>query len=698
MAAKERKRFGRKTDEKNRASFRQLLSYVTINPGQMAIIIVISLLGSLFTLAGPLLVGVVTRELEQGRVPQALAWGILAVVVIGALLEGLQHYLLQRMGEAIVLGTRSRLITKLMRLPIAEFDARRTGDLVSRVSSDTTMLRAVLTQGLIEAVGGTLTLIGASVAMLVLDPVLFGVTGLILFVSAALVVLLGGRVRKASAAAQKKVGDLSAAVERSITSVRTIRAAGATEREAGIVQREAAEAYDRGIDVASASALIVPVNGIAIQVALIGVLGFGGMRVATGELEVANLVSFVMFLFLLVMPLGLYFGAVTSVNSALGALGRIEEIMSLPDEDAGDAGDAGAADAGPAGADAEAVDADAGAGTGARPAGVNEVTASARPAAASPVSGASVVERAATGSFGTASTQTPAIAFENVSFRYPTSVVRAKANRAEAVKRLESMQRGSSRGFSSRDASEELFANESADAAIESPLILNEVSFEVPRGTRTALVGPSGAGKSTTLALIERFYDPEAGTIRVDGADIREIPRDELRSRIGYVEQDAPALAGTLRDNLTLSNPEASDDACANAIREVNLGHLIDRSPDGLETQIGEGGVMLSGGERQRLAIARTLLGGRPILLLDESTAALDGENEALMRDAIDQIAEGRSMIVIAHRLATVADADQIVVMDGGRVVARGTHKELLDLSPLYRRLAERQLLVGPEA
>lgn len=618
--------------------------------------------------------------------------------MIGALLEGLQHYLLQRMGEAIVLGTRSRLIAKLMRLPIAEFDARRTGDLVSRVSSDTTMLRAVLTQGLIEAVGGTLTLIGASVAMLVLDPVLFGVTGLILLVSAALVVLLGGRVRKASAAAQKKVGDLSAAVERSITSVRTIRAAGATEREAGIVQREAAEAYDRGIDVASASALIVPVNGIAIQVALIGVLGFGGMRVATGELEVANLVSFVMFLFLLVMPLGLYFGAVTSVNSALGALGRIEEIMSLPDEDAGDARDAGAADAVPVGADAGPAGADAEAGARVQPAAVDEVGTSAHPAAASPVSGASVVERAATGSFGTASTQTPVIAFENVSFRYPTSVVRAKANRAEAVKRLESMQRGSSRGFSSRDAAEELFANESADAAIESPLILNEVSFEVPRGTRTALVGPSGAGKSTTLALIERFYDPEAGTIRVDGADIREIPRDELRSRIGYVEQDAPALAGTLRDNLTLSNPEATDDACANAIREVNLGHLIDRSPDGLETQIGEGGVMLSGGERQRLAIARTLLGGRPILLLDESTAALDGENEALMRDAIDQIAEGRSMIVIAHRLATVADADQIVVMDGGRVVARGTHEELLDLSPLYRRLAERQLLVGPEA
>jgi ABC-type multidrug transport system fused ATPase/permease subunit len=217
----------------------------------------------------------------------------------------------------------------------------------------------------------------------------------------------------------------------------------------------------------------------------------------------------------------------------------------------------------------------------------------------------------------------------------------------------------------------------------------------VPSGHRIALVGPSGAGKSTVLALIERFYEVGTGTIRVHGTDVRELPRDALRRQLGYVEQEAPVLAGTLRDNLLLTAPDADDARLLRALAEVNLSGLVTRTADGLDVQVGEGGVLLSGGERQRLAIARTLLSGAPILLLDEPTSNLDARNEAALRLAIDAAAIERTLIIVAHRLSTVIDSDQIVVLDQGRVVAIGPHAELLDTSPLYRELATHQLLVS---
>lgn len=644
-----RKRAAKATPTAPRATFRQLLAHLFANPGMMAAIITISIVFAGFQLAQPLLVNLLITNVEHGEVPQWIIWTLLAVVLIASLIQGLQHYLLQRTGESIVLRTRRRLIAKLLRLPITEFDARRTGDLVSRVGTDTTLLRAVLTQGLIEAAGGSLTFLGAAIAMLVLDPVLLLVTVAVIGGSMVLVGVLALRVRTASAAAQAQLGTLTSAVERAVTSVRTIRAAGAVEREEAVISWEARAAYDRGLDVASASAFIVPVSGFAVQAALIGVLGVGGVRVAAGVLSIADLITFMMFLFMMIMPLGLFFGAVTAVNTALGALGRIEEILALPTEDELDAANATAPQItlrGPANTDAAPFSA--------------------------------------------------AIAFDGVSFRYPTSVVNAQRAREAAIERLDSLQRtmGSGRPGAAAPSLDETLFRADAELEVEAPLVLDQVTFSVPRGTRTALVGPSGAGKSTTLALIERFYDPTAGAITLGGVDLTRIDRSELRTHIGYVEQDAPVLAGTLRDNLLLGKREASDDECEAVLREVNLAAVLDRSREGLDAQVGEGGVMLSGGERQRLAIARTLLSAPPILLLDESTSALDGENEALMRDAIDRVAEGRTVIVIAHRLSTVVDADQIVVMERGRVIGRGLHSELVNTTPLYRRLAEHQLLV----
>jgi len=580
-----------------RASFGRLLGYLFENKPAMVVIIVLSILGAGASLAQPLLVNQVVTAVQHGNTLSMLVWALVALVLVSGILNGVQHFLLQRAGEGVVLSTRRKLIARILNLPISEFDTRRTGDLVSRVGSDTTLLRAVLTQGLIESIGGALTFIGAVIAMAIIDPLLLGITVVIVLVAIVVVGGLSRRIRIASKKAQEKVGDLTAAVERGIGAVRTIRAAGATEREVQEVDGHATEAYKRGLDIAKMSAFVVPVASIVMQVAFIAVLGVGGAQVAAGTITIATLITFILLLFMMIMPLGQAMGAVVAVAQALGALGRIEEILHLPTE----AQDDGAVRV------AAAVETD------------------------------------------------DAITFEDVSFRYASSPE----------------------------------ADGSDDQAV-----LHDVSFRVPRGSRVALVGPSGAGKSTTLALIERFYDPTAGVIRLGGVDVRGLDRAELRAQIGYVEQDAPVLAGTIRANLLLGSPNATEDDCVRVLEAVNLGEVLHRDPRGLDAQVGEDGVMLSGGERQRLAIARALLAAPPILLLDESTSSLDGVNEQKMRLAIDAVAEDRTLLVIAHRLSTVVDSDVIVVLEHGRVVGIGTHSELVESTPLYRDLAKHQLLV----
>ena len=606
-----------KKDDGPRASFGQLLPYLLEHKKVLGIVIALSVLGAATSLGQPLLVSQVISRVQKNESLGALVTILVALVVISALLSGVQHYLLQRTGTSVVLSARRQLVRRMLRLPISEFDTRRTGDLVSRVGSDTTLLYAVLTQGLVDAIGGSLIFLGALIAMLVIDPVLLGLTVGVIAVSVVTVVLLSRRVRIASRKQQEKVGDLASSVERALGAIRTVRASNATDRETAAIEKDATGAWEMGIQVAKISALVVPIAGIALQVSLLVVLGVGGFRVASGAITIANLVAFIFFLFMLIMPLGQAFGAITSVNQALGALGRIQEIVALPSE--------------------------------------AELDGAIEPAAPLP--------------------SDAAISFHDVVFTYPAPPVVA--------------------GTENSDSTGE---SDQADAATPGPrkdlTVLHGVSFDAPRGQRTALVGPSGAGKSTILALIERFYDPTEGLVRLGGVDIRGLDREALRAQIGYVEQDAPVLAGSLRDNLTLGAPEATDEECIKVLHDVNLTEVLERSELGLNAAVGEEGVMLSGGERQRLAIARTLLAAPPILLLDESTSSLDGLNEQLLREAIDAVAENRTLIVIAHRLSTVVDSDQIVVLDHGRVVGVGTHSELVKSTPLYRKLAKHQLLV----
>ena len=618
-------------DDGPRASLRQLLPFVFEQKGVLLVVAILSVLAAAFTLAQPLVVGQLIERVQTSAPLGILIWLLVGLVVVGSVISGIQHFLLQRTGTAVVYSSRRRLVAQLLHLPVQEYDSRRTGDLVSRVGTDTTLLYAVLTQGLADSIGNALIFVGAVVAMLVIDPVLLLLILVVVGASVAVVGALSGRIRRATTLQQERVGELASGVERAIGSIRTIRAAGAADRERTAIEATARGAYDAGVQVAKASAFIVPIAGIALQLSLLVVLGVGGFRVASGAITIAQLVTFVMFLFFLVQPLGSFFGAITSVNQALGALGRIQEVLDLRTETACDA----------------------------------EVAASLAPAT-SPIA---VTDAAAQ--------DAAAIEFRDVHFAYPDAVVQARRRtETEAAALLA-----------------EAHADTVAVADAEGE-VLRGVSFRVPRGARVALVGPSGAGKSTTLALIERFYDPTAGAILLDGVDVRAIDRTRLRAQLGYVEQNAPTLAGTIADNLRLASPTASDAACERVLRAVNLGDVLERSPLGLQAPVGEAGVMLSGGERQRLAIARALLAAPPILLLDESTSSLDGLNEQRMREAIDAVAAGRTLVVIAHRLSTVVDSDLIVVLDRGEVVGQGTHAELVETVPLYRDLARHQLLV----
>ncbi|WP_375237118.1 ABC transporter transmembrane domain-containing protein, partial [Microbacterium schleiferi] len=563
-------RRGRRTPEEGpRATFRQLVPFLLEHRTVLIVVAILSIIGAVATLAQPLLVGQVIAQVEAGGGLGLLVWGIIALVVAASVISGFQHYLLQRTGTAVVYSSRRQLVARILHLPIREFDARRTGDLVSRVGTDTTLLYAVLTQGLADAVGNSLIFIGALVAMALIDPLLLLAIVVVIGVSITGVVVLSGRIRRATGEQQEKVGELASSVERAVSSIRTVRAAGATEREVTEITGVATDAYGVGVRIAKVSALVVPVAGIALQVSLLVVLGVGGYRVASGAIEVASLVTFILFLFLLVGPLGSFFGAITSVNQALGALGRIQEILNLPTEDADDA------------------------------------------RLAASVSAASPARSPQHAAGAGAAEQIAAIEFRDVWFRYPEAVVAARRKaETEARAVLESAHVDTSAialPSGTEDATDDASAAP-AEASTDAGDVLRGVSFRVPRGSRVAIVGPSGAGKSTTLALIERFYDPTGGAILLGGADIRTLPREELRAQLGYVEQDAPTLAGTIAQNLRLASPEATDADCERVLEAVNLTEVLERSPLRLQAPVGENGVMLSGGERQRLAIARALL------------------------------------------------------------------------------------------
>ena len=577
------------------APWRVLLAQILPHGWLLSAGAVLMLAGSAAGLAQPMVAKAVIDALSQRQplvVPLLVLTGL---VVIAAVVSAAGKYVLERTAENVVLAARVRLISRLLRLRVGILDHLKPGDLLSRVTSDTTLLRNVSTHGLVGGVNAFFTLLGAIVLMVVLDVWLLLITLSVVAVIGGAVAVVMSRISAASERSQAAIGEMGSVLERALGAFRTVKASGAEQRETTEITTAARRAYRHGIDVARWTSLAGIPAGLAVQLSFLVVLGVGGARVATGALHVSTLIAFLLYLFYLIDPIGALVEAATQFQVGLAAVRRIHEVEKLPREPA------------------TAVDNHA-------------------------LSGLPVPAPAS-------------IAFKNVCFRYRE----------------------------------------------DAPLVHDHVTFTVPPGGMTALVGPSGSGKSTVFALLERFYDPESGVITLDGRDIRHWPLAELRNTIGYVEQDTPILAGTLRDNLRYAAPNAPDDAIHAALARTQLTDLLKRLPDGLDSPIGHRGTTLSGGERQRIAIARALLRAPRLLLLDEATSQLDAVNESALRQVITEISQNTTVFVIAHRLSTVVNARQIVVMAYGRAGASGTHAELVVSDGLYRELTRHQLLSGQQ-
>ncbi|MGW6647174.1 ABC transporter ATP-binding protein [Streptomyces sp. A244] len=569
-------------------AWRQLLGYVRPHRWSLLAGALLSLVTGATGLLLPLVARELIDDLSHDRAITGALLAMSALVVANAAVGALGSYVLTRTAESVVLGARRALSSYLLRLRITAVDRSEPGDLMARITSDTTLLRAVTTDSLVGLGTGGLTLVATVVMMGVVDSVLLGVTLAVILGAGVVLGVIVPRINKASRQAQDAVGVMGASLERILGALRTVKASGAEHREERTLHEAAQESWRQSVRAAKWSAAAGNTAGLSMQVAFITVLAVGGARVATGAIDVGTLVAFLLFVFYLMSPIQQVVGAITQYQTGAAALTRIEEALRLPAEPAAEAAPLPSPGAEPA-----------------------------------------------------------ALAFDDVRFRY----------------------------------------------ADDLPHVHHGVTFTVPAQGMTAFVGPSGAGKTTVFSLIERFYDPESGVITLDGRDLNDWELPRLRAAIGYVEQDAPVLSGSLRDNLLLGNPEAGEDALARVLKTTRLDGLVARLPGGLDTLVGHRGTKLSGGERQRVAIARALLRRPRLLLLDEATSQLDAVNEAALRDTVADVARTTTVLVVAHRLSTVTTADRIVVMDAGRVRAVGTHRELVTADPLYAELAATQFL-----
>ncbi|OQR60398.1 ABC transporter ATP-binding protein [Streptomyces maremycinicus] len=571
-----------------RPPWRLLLDYVRPHRRSLLAGAALSLVTGATGLLLPLVARKLIDDLGHDRSISGALLALTALVVANSAVGALGSFVLRRTAESVVLGARRALSSYLLRLKITAVDRSEPGDLMARITSDTTLLREVTTDSLVGLGTGGLTLAATVVMMGVVDPVLLGVTLAVIVCAGTVLGVIVPRINRASRRAQDAVGVMGASLERVLGALRTVKASGAEHREEATLHAAAEESWRQSVRAAKWSAAAGNTAGLAMQTAFITVLAVGGARVATGAIEIGTLVAFLLYVFYLMSPIQQVVGAITQYQTGSAALSRIQEALGLPAE---------------------------------------------------PVSRPGPLPSPATG---------PAsLDFADVRFRY----------------------------------------------ADDLPYVHHGVTFSVPARGMTAFVGPSGAGKTTVFSLVERFYDPESGVIALDGRDLADWDLSGLRSSIGYVEQDAPVLSGSLRDNLLLGNPSADDDTVRGVLKTTRLEGLVERLPQGLDTLVGHRGTKLSGGERQRVAIARALLRSPRLLLLDEATSQLDAVNEAALRDTVADVARTTTVLVVAHRLSTVTTADRIVVMDAGRVRAVGTHRELVAGDPLYAELAATQFL-----